>query len=209
MLAEPKVMDVVMVEIGRIVPAAYNPPNRTTSKSTEELKSSIQRVGLLYPLLVNEDYTLIDGHRRLSCLQELGHEYAPVMVVSDPDRVMFVEANFPAMKLSTRDDLYVYLSGGPVSERARKSIEAMAQWLSREDLEYAAENRISHKGFNWIFRLVRAYLNRSMEVSDEFMRKFGRYLIYSKQSFAVRRALASGMSAELIVSAVENNTPLV
>lgn len=47
----------------------------------EELKKSIQAVGLIHPLIINQDNELIAGGRRYSALKELGVEEIPVVVV--------------------------------------------------------------------------------------------------------------------------------
>lgn len=51
----------------------------------EELKKSIQAVGLIHPLSINSSNELIAGGRRYSALKELGFEEVPVVVVErDP-----------------------------------------------------------------------------------------------------------------------------
>lgn len=51
----------------------------------EELKKSIKAIGLIHPLIINQENELIAGGRRYSALKELGFEQVPVVVV-DQDR---------------------------------------------------------------------------------------------------------------------------
>lgn len=47
-----------------------------------ELARSIDRVGLLHPVVITEDGELVAGDRRLAAVQHLGWEFVPVTVVS-------------------------------------------------------------------------------------------------------------------------------
>jgi hypothetical protein len=44
----------------------------------EPLKKSIQEIGLLHPVVVNEDNVLVAGERRLRSVQELGWDEVPI-----------------------------------------------------------------------------------------------------------------------------------
>ena len=53
------------------------------TESLPELVESIQQLGLLYPLLIDEDGVLIDGEQRLAALDILGIHDIPVIIDSD------------------------------------------------------------------------------------------------------------------------------
>lgn len=53
------------------------------TEALPELVESIQQLGLLYPLLIDEQNTLIDGEQRLAALAELGIDDIPVIVDSE------------------------------------------------------------------------------------------------------------------------------
>lgn len=76
------------VPIISLKPAEYNP--RTHDKVAEEkLKQSIERFGVVDPLIVNRaperENIVIGGHFRLEVLKSLGHETVPVVFVSISD----------------------------------------------------------------------------------------------------------------------------
>lgn len=54
---------------------------RNIDEDLEELCDSIQRVGILTPPAVTEDYVLISGHRRIAALERLGQKVTPVWIV--------------------------------------------------------------------------------------------------------------------------------
>jgi ParB family chromosome partitioning protein len=53
-----------------------------TDTNVEKLKKSIQTIGLINPVVVNEKYELIAGGRRYSALKELGYKEIPVSIVN-------------------------------------------------------------------------------------------------------------------------------
>ncbi|PJZ68500.1 chromosome partitioning protein ParB [Leptospira perolatii] len=45
------------------------------------LRNSIQELGLLHPVIIDLDNTLVSGERRLECVRQLGWEYVDVRIV--------------------------------------------------------------------------------------------------------------------------------
>lgn len=77
-----------------------------TEKEMEELKSSIQEVGLLEPLVVvqeGEQYKLISGHQRKKALEELGIDKVAVNIVNlqdEDEELALIHANIKQRKLN-------------------------------------------------------------------------------------------------------------
>jgi len=71
-----------------LVPADYN-PRKHDETATEQLKQSIQRFGLVDPIIVNSAPSrkniIIGGHFRWEAAKELGFETVPVVFVDIPD----------------------------------------------------------------------------------------------------------------------------
>lgn len=53
-------------------PATYN-PRQISTKQYKDLKASIKKFGLVDPIIVNKDMTVIGGHQRLKICKELKH----------------------------------------------------------------------------------------------------------------------------------------
>jgi len=53
-------------------PATYN-PRQISTKQYNDLKASIKKFGLVDPIIVNKDMTVIGGHQRLKICKELKH----------------------------------------------------------------------------------------------------------------------------------------
>lgn len=77
-----------------------------TEREMEELKSSIQEVGLLEPLVVvqeGEKYKLISGHQRKIALEELGMDKVAVNIVNlqdEDEELALIHANIKQRKLN-------------------------------------------------------------------------------------------------------------
>jgi len=74
-------MKITLIEINSLNPAEYN-PRQITKKQFEDLKASIDKFGLVDPIIINSDNTVIGGHQRLKVLRELGAKKIPTVRVN-------------------------------------------------------------------------------------------------------------------------------
>jgi len=73
-------MNTKMVKVGDLKPAAYNP--RIISDDTlTKLEKGIAEFGMVEPLVVNEDMTVVGGHQRLKAAINLGIAEVPCVFV--------------------------------------------------------------------------------------------------------------------------------
>jgi ParB-like chromosome segregation protein Spo0J len=73
-------LTVEYVEIGRCKPNSYN-PNRQSDDEHELLMRSIREDGFTQPIVVANDYTIVDGEHRWRAAATLGMTEIPVVVV--------------------------------------------------------------------------------------------------------------------------------
>tara|TARA_R100000655_G_C2932002_1_gene184179 strand:+ start:34 stop:768 length:735 start_codon:yes stop_codon:yes gene_type:complete len=66
-------MNIEKLDINILQPAKYN-PRQITSKDYKDLKTSIKKFGLVDPIIINTDKTVIGGHQRLKICKELNHK---------------------------------------------------------------------------------------------------------------------------------------
>jgi len=66
-------MKIEKIEISKLKPATYN-PRQITKKQYSDLKDSIDRFGLVDPIIINKNGNIvIGGHQRLKICKELKH----------------------------------------------------------------------------------------------------------------------------------------
>jgi ParB-like chromosome segregation protein Spo0J len=74
-------MKIEKLKIAELNPAEYN-PRKMTNKQYEDLKNSLEKFGLVDPIIINADNTVVGGHQRLRIMRELGAEYVPTVRVN-------------------------------------------------------------------------------------------------------------------------------
>lgn len=100
---------VMYVDVETLRMNPHNPKVRTNPEKLSELEASISKIGIFYPIYINENYEIIDGHRRYMSLVSLGEVKVPVMFADEEDGVVFREINTNAkpMTISQFEDVYM------------------------------------------------------------------------------------------------------
>lgn len=87
---------IVQVAIVNLNPAPYN-PRKWSDEATKQLTESVQKFGLVDPILVNSaknrQNIVIGGHFRLKIAKDLGYETVPVLYLDIPDEERERELN--------------------------------------------------------------------------------------------------------------------
>jgi len=74
-------------KVAELIPADYNPRKISESKKIE-LKKSLEKLGMIMPIIINTNNKIIGGHQRLSLMADLGIEEVDVRI---PDRELTPE----------------------------------------------------------------------------------------------------------------------
>lgn len=72
-------MELVKVELSKLRPYPNNP--RYNDDAIDAVEASIEQVGYITPIIVDENYQILSGHTRYSALYDMGAEEADVIVV--------------------------------------------------------------------------------------------------------------------------------
>ena len=73
------------IEISQLKPVDYN-PRKIDKDAFEGLKKSIEKFGVVDPIIINKDYSIIGGHMRLEAAKALGYYTVPCVIVKFNDR---------------------------------------------------------------------------------------------------------------------------
>ena len=63
-------MQLEKIKISKLKAATYN-PRQISTKQYNDLKKSLDKFGVVDPIIINKDYTVIGGHQRLKICKEL------------------------------------------------------------------------------------------------------------------------------------------
>lgn len=93
---KPKNITIQQVKIDTLNPSTYN-PRKWSEDAVKQLKESMQRFGVVDPILVNSaphrKGTVIGGHFRLKVAKDLGYDEVPVVFLDIPDETKEKELN--------------------------------------------------------------------------------------------------------------------
>jgi hypothetical protein len=187
-----------------IDPNPLNPKGRGTMEDVKGLLSSIEDIGLYYPILVNkkEDgrYMIIEGHRRFSVYgikKQKNPEFSsiPALVIEVGEEYLtriFREINETSKKLTGKQWLEVYALGGAASDqpsRLSPSITALGAMFNPEEL--LVVSRRQGPSVYGLARRVAEFCGWD-RTEDDVMRKVVAWLINSGDSVNVRVAMDQG-----------------
>ncbi len=82
--------EIKLVDLSKLKPAAYN-PRKTLKKIKPVFEKNLEKFGILEPIVVNQDYTIIGGHQRYQIFKEQG--------------VSMVEVSYPSRLLSSQEEV--------------------------------------------------------------------------------------------------------
>lgn len=126
------------IDTGSISTCSYNPEQR--NEGAKKLGDTIEEVGgLLNPLHVRSDMTLIDGHGRLAELKRLGFKRCKVYMYEGEAKkldVIFKILNTTSRMFSGKHQMEVLKCGGPVMGKS-------SSWAYKKLTEYFKESEIS------------------------------------------------------------------
>lgn len=101
-----------IVPVSRLKPAAYNPHRRIEKANIAKLADSMDAFGLLQPISIMADYTIIEGHRRWAAAKQLGWKEieANVFPMETDLAQIYASVNVTMRPMSGNDALGVWLS---------------------------------------------------------------------------------------------------
>lgn len=186
--------------------AKFNPMGRVEESKVKALMESIKQHGILQPLLVSGN-TIVDGHRRWTCALLLKMSTVPIIrqdgkALAD----LYETVNSTARKLTTMDELEVWMKGGKISDKTLRSINWLKDRCGAEMLETLLDKRISPTGVRNSTIMVANYCQHSED--KRFEMTVIRWLVKHKTQFAVRVAINEMIPAELMEKAIVDDKPL-
>ena len=159
-------MNIEKIEISKLKPARYN-PRQISTKQYNDLKKSIERFGLVDPIIINKnENVVIGGHQRLKIIKSLGEKTIGCVVLDltkEQERELNVRLNkntgeFDFDILSTEFDIdelvdwgFKHIDLGLNIDKIDEDKEDIATiTIKEEDLIKAQKlyNELKEKGYN-------------------------------------------------------------
>lgn len=190
-------MELVEVRVDKLKPLFFNPESRTRGAAFEKILNSIYRVGILSPIQITRDFTIVDGHRRVACAKILHIETIPATISDLDPLVAFEEINENQTPINGPQRLEIWVKNGPISASKAKKYKWFEAFLTREDILLLNERRTSVESlFGEIRGLVR-YLG--LEKTPENFRKVCMWLSKHRGQQASKLARRYKISPQVIL----------
>ena len=189
-----------------------NPVIRTddTHHGFKALVTNIRKNGLLTPIIVASNGTVIDGNRRLTALKILGVKKAPVVMHNSTSHKvfddLFVACNEDTMPINACQELERYLNGAKVKSSTYTAIKRVEEIGGRKTLRQIVNLNKSPVTFSIGIGQVRTYTGREDTV---FLRQALKWMLHTGSAYRLKAAINELTPVPRIISAIENKTPLV
>jgi len=197
-----------VLEISSIKQSMVNPSIRTNRDNTsfKMLKHNIKINGLISPVVVDREHNLIDGHRRLNALRDLGHTLIPTNInksVAPEDYAKtFTASHLDTMKINAAQQTEMYLNGvKDISPRVLKSIEVLEKVGGRHVVRNIAEQGKSPETY---VSGIKMYCKHIKNHSIRTQRTALYYMLNVDSAYALKSAIFACTDAEIIKDFVEN-----
>jgi RepB plasmid partitioning protein/ParB-like nuclease domain len=128
----------LMVPLDKILPSRKVPVGLATSRKYNQIRASIEEVGLIEPLSVaamdaaSGQHLLLDGHVRLVALGDLGHQAAPCLIATDDESYTY---NNRINRLSTIQEHFMIrraVERGVSPERLAKALSVDISHITKK-----------------------------------------------------------------------------
>lgn len=192
----------ISVEVLKVHPRNTEFFDDINGEEYERFRKSIDEDGLLSPLVVAPDMTIISGHQRLKACKELGYKSVPVIInegLEDEDEKLktLIAANFGRLKNDPIKQAkliveYEKLSGVGSSGRPKKTTDNRSI-IKRDDI--AKELGISTTQLNDIKRLTTLLPDLQDIISEGRVTPTTGYKILAKLSEEEQQKLLSQLPA--------------
>ena len=194
--------------VGDLKMSAFNPPVRHV-KGMPSLMKNIKDNGLIVPIVIANDGTIVDGHRRYVGMKKLGYKKIPCVQHNTSSHLlydsMFLNANKDTMQLNGNQYLWRYVQGAVIPDRFLTRIKCLELWLGKR---YAKGMfaRILDKGHSATTyqNTMGIYRKYTKLTSKKAMKELAYYLLNVGSNNSVKSAVMFFIAADVLVQFVEN-----
>lgn len=191
----------LLVPLKRLKNAPHNPPNRILPKNLRKLVDSMDLIGLLQPVVIAEDFTIIEGHRRVAAAKVLEWDDIECVVIKEDPATVYASVNASLRKMSGNDSLSIWLKNPhAVPQQLHSKFGEMMNLLGKELVRRLVDGGHSYRVFSTACRI-----QRYCGFDSEQLKAITRWLIETATIGQVMKALEAGESAAAIAKAIKNN----
>lgn len=176
----------------------YNPPERVSDHNVRALAQSMSKLGLIYPVLVDPDNVLIEGHRRVAAARLLGWKTIRAYVMKGDRHRIYAEVNSTSKRMSGNDALGIWLQEPTaVTDYMSARFKSMEGHLGLSLVKKMHRAGLSLRAYNKAIRIC-----HYCEQEPDFLPLVLLWFLECETLGSVQEAMARGVSPVVIIKAV-------
>ena len=197
------------VLITKVKESKFNPTVRTDKNSTKykALRANIKTNGLITPIVLSKNLTVIDGHRRLNCLKDLGVRKVNAIIHETVTNrnydTMFVAANENTMTITPAQEAERYLAGAKVSERTKNVIAGLEKVGGRPFIKRIVADKKSPMTYHIA---LQQFQNYTKQTKRSVLRKVVYWMLNVGSAYKLKSAMSDFIPVEVLVNSIETKT---
>ena len=200
---EPRNMRMLMVPLHKIHAAPWNPKDRVEKRRLKNLMASIEDIGLIYPVVLDEKNNLVDGHRRHAVAGLLGWHAIPAIYTSSEFLHAYGSLQANQERLNGNDLIGVYLvNPKALIYRQLHKIGRVEDACGGGILKKLYKAGMTAGTFDIAMRIVR-YTSEGVTPLETT-----EWLIDHRMGAQVRHLLEGGIPKSKFVNAIKNDQPI-
>ena len=137
-------MKIQEIELNKLKPATYN-PRQINKRQFNDLKVSIEKFGLIDPIIINKDFTVIGGHQRLKICEILKFKKVPCVVL-ELDKDQEKELNIRLNKSGGAFDMDILANEFEIEDLNNWGFSDLELGLKSFDFEEEEFNEFENEG---------------------------------------------------------------
>tara|TARA_Y100000310_G_C20633912_1_gene790156 strand:+ start:33 stop:707 length:675 start_codon:yes stop_codon:yes gene_type:complete len=196
----------------KVKPSKFNPTVRTDKNSTKykALRKNIETNGLIVPIVLSKNLTIIDGHRRFYCLKDLGIKKVPATIHETVTNrnydKMFVAANENSMTITAAQEVERYLNGAAISEKTKKVIKELETIGGRKFIKRIAS---AHKSPLTYFIALNQFKSYTKKTTRLMARKVVYWMLNIGSAYQLKSAMADFIPVDILLDAITSRKSIV
>ena len=195
--------------ITKIKESKFNPTVRTSRDSLgyKALRANIKTHGLITPVVLSKNLVVIDGHRRLNCLKDLGVKKVNAIVHETVTNrnydKMFVAANENSMTITPSQEAERYLAGAKISEKTKNVITELERVGGRPFIKRIVADRKSPMTY---FIALQQFQSYTKQTKRSVLRKVVYWMLNIGSAYKLKSAMGDFIPVDLLTNAIETRT---
>ena len=189
----------------KVKPSKFNPTIRTDKNSAKykALRKNIETNGLITPIVLSKNFTIIDGHRRFNCLSDLGAKKVPAIIHETVTNrnydKMFVAANENSMTITAAQEVERYLNGAAISAKTKKVIKELEAIGGRKFINRIAADHKSPTTYYIAINQFRSYTKKTTRL---MARKVVYWMLNVGSAYKLKSAIGDFIPVDLLLDAI-------